>query len=261
MNKSPPNRDNKVFGSDSDEDVEKKPSLKRKKDVDEEIVIPLIKKNVYGLIVADKRQKNSVKQNIPIARSESPVNTTKESVTKTSSAPVSLDQEALDAVISAALNREDTKFEDLPIIAQNAIPGMNDLHDEDSKFRHDVSMRPDDITNYSRVPIEHFGMAMLKGMGWKEGAPVGKNPNGIVNLVQLTPRPKLQGLGAEPDPVLDAKPKKVRPGDKIPAAVHFSNSACRYTHGTRIPAAKRGEGVKGSRNRGPGKRYLSRCIC
>lgn len=28
--------------------------------------------------------------------------------------------------------------------------------------------------NYEEVPIEQFGMAMLRGMGWKEGEGIGK---------------------------------------------------------------------------------------
>lgn len=31
--------------------------------------------------------------------------------------------------------------------------------------------------DYESVPISDFGMAMLRGMGWKEGMAIGKNPN------------------------------------------------------------------------------------
>ena len=32
-----------------------------------------------------------------------------------------------------------------------------------------------DLAVYERVPIEDFGVALLKGMGWKEGQGIGKN--------------------------------------------------------------------------------------
>ncbi len=32
-----------------------------------------------------------------------------------------------------------------------------------------------DLEDYEKVPIEEFGAAMLRGMGWSEGKVVGKN--------------------------------------------------------------------------------------
>ena len=31
------------------------------------------------------------------------------------------------------------------------------------------------IADYDAVPIEAFGLAMLRGMGWKDGEGIGKN--------------------------------------------------------------------------------------
>lgn len=31
------------------------------------------------------------------------------------------------------------------------------------------------LDDYDNVPISDYGMAMLRGMGWKEGVPIGKN--------------------------------------------------------------------------------------
>lgn len=33
------------------------------------------------------------------------------------------------------------------------------------------------LDDYESVPISDYGMAMLRGMGWKEGMAIGKNPN------------------------------------------------------------------------------------
>lgn len=32
------------------------------------------------------------------------------------------------------------------------------------------------LEDYENVPIESFGTAMLRGMGWKSGEGIGKNP-------------------------------------------------------------------------------------
>ncbi len=31
---------------------------------------------------------------------------------------------------------------------------------------------------YEEMPVEHFGMAVLRGMGWKKGMAMGKTGNG-----------------------------------------------------------------------------------
>jgi G patch domain/KOW motif-containing protein len=43
------------------------------------------------------------------------------------------------------------------------------------RFRADVASRPAESTfnSYERVPIEAFGKALLRGMGWSEGAAIG----------------------------------------------------------------------------------------
>uniref|UniRef100_A0A1I7ZVT2 G-patch domain-containing protein n=1 Tax=Steinernema glaseri TaxID=37863 RepID=A0A1I7ZVT2_9BILA len=52
--------------------------------------------------------------------------------------------------------------------------------------------------DYSQMPIEGFGLAMLRGMGWKDGEGMGKNHNVKVDYKAPTPRPKGLGLGAVP---------------------------------------------------------------
>jgi hypothetical protein len=56
-----------------------------------------------------------------------------------------------------------SKNQNLPIIAQNAIPGMSKLKNDNDKYKLDVSMRIAEDSDYSRVPIEQFGEAMLRG--------------------------------------------------------------------------------------------------
>lgn len=49
--------------------------------------------------------------------------------------------------------------------------------DETEAFREDVKTRPDEATmeDYERVPVEQFGAALLRGLGWKEGEGIGRN--------------------------------------------------------------------------------------
>jgi hypothetical protein len=105
---------------------------------------------------------------------------------------------------------------DQPMLAKNA-PPISELLSERQKYKVDVELRPDENeVDYEKMPIEDFGSALLRGMGWKEGKPVGKNPNGIVSFLQVKPRPSLLGLGAEPEPEKEpTRKKQVLPGDVI----------------------------------------------
>ncbi|XP_060529653.1 G-patch domain and KOW motifs-containing protein-like [Cylas formicarius] len=52
------------------------------------------------------------------------------------------------------------------------------------------------LNDYEMIPISEYGMAMLRGMGWKEGKPIGKNTSkpSATNIPEV--RPKGLGLGA-----------------------------------------------------------------
>ncbi|XP_053376931.1 G-patch domain and KOW motifs-containing protein-like [Mercenaria mercenaria] len=82
---------------------------------------------------------------------------------------------------------------EIPLLMQNQVPEGFETDE-----RLDVSLRPDgpEDTDYDEVPIEAFGMAMLKGMGWKLGEGIGKN-NKAVAPVEAVLRPKGMGLGAD----------------------------------------------------------------
>lgn len=85
---------------------------------------------------------------------------------------------------------------DKPLLVMNAVPGLDQFESgewwicswsllaladtvvpisETDKFRHDVSLRPDEagLDAYERVPIESFGKAALMGMGWRPGKGIG----------------------------------------------------------------------------------------
>lgn len=105
-----------------------------------------------------------------------------------------------------------------PILRQNVVPGMDELNDVNEKYRHDVSLRPDalDVHSdaYERIPIEDFGAALLRGMGWKgnveEESKDGNEPK---------PRHKLLGLGATMRPKLPGESKNKHKSKKPRATV------------------------------------------
>uniref|UniRef100_A0A915K5R6 G-patch domain-containing protein n=1 Tax=Romanomermis culicivorax TaxID=13658 RepID=A0A915K5R6_ROMCU len=51
--------------------------------------------------------------------------------------------------------------------------------------------------DYDNIPVECFGKALLRGMGWREGLPIGRSSNKIVKPWITEPRPRGLGLGAE----------------------------------------------------------------
>ncbi len=90
-------------------------------------------------------------------------------------------------------------------------PGSNsrlEYQNENDRFKADLLSRPDVATldDYAAVPVEDFGAAMLRGMGWKEGGKVGKQRAGATNsVVKEKPRvverrPALLGIGAKEVP-------------------------------------------------------------
>jgi len=63
----------------------------------------------------------------------------------------------------------------LDSLIQNRVP---EGFESDEKF--DVSIRPIEPTldDYESVPVQEFGLAMLRGMGWKQGEPIGGRNKG-----------------------------------------------------------------------------------
>ena len=108
------------------------------------------------------------------------------------------------------------KVQMIKMLEKQSLPNFAGLDDK-QKYCKDLEMRPKESEEqYSRVPIDQFGAALLKGMGWREGTAVGKNPDGLLKPIELAKRPSLLGLGATPNPLeAPPKPKKVLPGDKI----------------------------------------------
>ncbi|KAI4228310.1 MAG: hypothetical protein L6R36_001740 [Xanthoria steineri] len=113
--------------------------------------------------------------------------------------PKTADEEALEALLGAQLNKSTLvvpamEAEDEEDLKQHPA----DMNDDD-RFRSDVSSRPDSasLDDYARVPVEEFGMGMLRGMGWKEGEVVGKRKTQVSKPRVVERRPALLGIGAK----------------------------------------------------------------
>ncbi|KAF8557085.1 hypothetical protein OG21DRAFT_1601850 [Imleria badia] len=150
------------------------------------------------------------------------------------------DQKALRAILAG----ED---DSAPVIEIIPVPPLS----EADALKQDVQDLPDVATanDYERVPISAFGAAMLRGMGWTDGAVALKSDkrskNGLKELYLPQARPTLLGLGAkEQEPVDDGSGKKKKKGPDM-----------RY-----IPIARKegGRGEDGSSRSGTGSRRSSR---
>lgn len=85
----------------------------------------------------------------------------------------------------------------LPAWQSMVINKVPDEYENDSKL--DVSLRPDVSTldDYENVPIESFGTALLRGMGWKNGEPIGGINKAITPIFEPQIRARGLGLGAD----------------------------------------------------------------
>ncbi|KAF1914969.1 DExH-box splicing factor binding site-domain-containing protein [Ampelomyces quisqualis] len=94
-----------------------------------------------------------------------------------------LEKKALDALINGKSTDDDL-----------VIP----VYTEEESFRNDLRDAPDAPTldAYAATPIEGFGAALLRGMGWKDGEAVGKNGT-TAKPNEIKRRPALLGIGAK----------------------------------------------------------------
>ncbi|XP_053480314.1 G-patch domain and KOW motifs-containing protein isoform X2 [Ictalurus furcatus] len=95
----------------------------------------------------------------------------------------------------------------IPLLMQNHVPqGFED--GEQIK----VDLRPESSTeaDYEQVPVEAYGLAMLKGMGWRQGEGIGRTFKQDVKPIEHQLRPKGLGLGADRSAIKDLQPSGPR---------------------------------------------------
>lgn len=198
-----------------------------------ELVIPLIERNVWrgGEAVDDAAAVDSQQQQQHDSAISSSSRRRGGAVKQESSleGASDLEREAVQRLLtgssSAAGNLGDIK---VPLLVQNAVPGLEKLTpgDEAARFRLDVSLRPDEADDeaYDRVPVEKFGLAMLRGMGYKESEGIGVGANKRVVQPYMN-RPKLDRGGLGSDPELKLKLEELQTGRKRKHASSSSAAA------------------------------------
>jgi len=79
-----------------------------------------------------------------------------------------------------------------------------------------LSSKVDDMVDpdYNEIPVGEFGLAFLRGCGWKETAGIGKSNQKAVPLRISEPRPKGLGLGASISVPPSGKDKEKKGSDK-----------------------------------------------
>ncbi|KAL8700776.1 MAG: hypothetical protein Q9224_000810 [Gallowayella concinna] len=116
--------------------------------------------------------------------------------------PKTVDEEALEALMGDGERRSTLVVPALKTEEEEDYRNGKVELNEDDSFRSDVSKRPDSasLDDYARVPVEEFGLGMLRGMGWKEGEVVGKRKDQISKARIVERRPALLGIGAKEVP-------------------------------------------------------------
>lgn len=154
----------------------------------------------FGLTFVKKGAKDGYGD---IAMVDAQINT--EPPPKEPTRPRTEDEEAMEALMGNGTKKSTLVLPALGTSDQNgdAADGrFTALVNEDDSFRSDVASRPDSasLEEYAAVPVEDFGAALLRGMGWKEGDVVGKRKDQISKARTVTPRPALLGIGAKEVP-------------------------------------------------------------
>jgi len=169
-----------------------------------------------------KRTKPTTQEKIKVEKKEEEYQKNegdkKEIERKEGDAPKSLDELAVEELINDAKNVQnpETALRTVPLTVQNQIEGMEDLSDDEERFKFDLQSRPEQANEeeYESMPIDEFGFAMLRGMGWAPGAQIGLNNRGLAEPIEFVKRPGYRlGLGATPKDLPVKKKKYIKPGE------------------------------------------------
>jgi len=90
------------------------------------------------------------------------------------------------------------EVDQVPLLLANAVP---EGFETDENL--DVSLRAEQssLDDYESIPVDKYGLAMLRGMGWKPGEGIGGFKKQVIATIDPVVRPKGLGLGA-------SRPKK-----------------------------------------------------
>ncbi|KAG6796579.1 deaminated glutathione amidase [Apis mellifera caucasica] len=147
--------------------------------IDADIFEPKENKEKTGDININKEIKSKLSNG-----NASPQIITKEPEQLVDNKVVTLEEQAAKEIIEELKSKEqqETKTNDftLPLVEDQSLRGQEQSTLED----------------YERIPVDVYGFAMLRGMGWQPGKGIGRNEK-VVSAVIPELRPKGMGLGAD----------------------------------------------------------------
>ena len=93
-------------------------------------------------------------------------------------------------------------------------PSKNDKKSDAELLQKELEDLPPEasLEAYEEMPVDAFGEALLRGMGWSEGRAIGRGNKKEVETKSVVRRPHRLGLGATPAPIPDTKKKLIKPG-------------------------------------------------
>ncbi|KAI6248389.1 Pre-mRNA-splicing factor SPP2 [Erysiphe necator] len=136
------------------------------------------------------RKRSGIDQNTQMKETEETENYKKnmqEDILNSRPEPQDLDEEALQALVGS---NKQCEMSHLIISAQNT-PSRLEVISEQEAYKLAIASAPEPSTleDYERVPVEEFGSALLRGMGW--------NGEKVGGIKKVKPRQNLLGLGAK----------------------------------------------------------------
>ncbi|KAI9739688.1 MAG: hypothetical protein M1834_006406 [Cirrosporium novae-zelandiae] len=174
-----------------------------------------VQKMQYGLVVTEKQRSKSTdggNETTEMDVDSAPAN--RQDAHHEPEEKITEDERAIQALMGNTSTTDSSR-----IISHQDQEPHNDLR----SYRSDISTRPESATlaDYNDVPVEEFGAALLRGMGWKDGQEFGgkrrygednddlndqkkkgtnKKNNSSGSLRLLEKRPALLGIGAKEMP-------------------------------------------------------------
>jgi len=165
----------------------------------EELVIPLISKNKWRSEEGENKtdKKSGKEESKKSAKDDSKKDESGKELTIEQQAARELIEDSKRQLEEWSKGENGPDVDQVPLLLSNAVPkGFETDENLDVSLRAEQS----NLDDYENVPVEKFGLAMLRGMGWKVDEGIGGFKKQVIATIDPVVRPKGLGLGA-------AKPK------------------------------------------------------
>lgn len=127
----------------------------------------------------------------------------------------SLPANSLDAIAARELLQEGANaLKEAPVPTLESLPSAE----------KEALQKESTLEDYENIPVNQFGLAMLRGMGWKPDEGIGKNKK-LVPVTAPNVRPKGMGLGADKVLLASAKAAKASTNSKDEEELRMAKGA------------------------------------